>query len=108
MAVVMAPISPDLKREEGMLLGKIVPRHKDRLAGVEIRSRGKRVRLSAQCINQCHYVARPMMVDVVRRQSNPRELLQSVVLLVGRMVGADHTECPLAGEGRLEGFDHNS
>src|ERR1035441_5422559 len=107
MALVMAPIGSDLKREEGMLLGKIVPHHKDRLSSVEIRSRGKQVRLSAQCVDQCHYIACPMMVDVVRRQSQAREFLQSVVLLVRRVVGADHTKCPTAGEGRLESFDRS-
>src|SRR6185295_10064338 len=47
-------------------------------------------RLPGKSVKERRQVTRPVMVDVLRSQSLPREFLQEVVLFVSGMVRANH------------------
>ena len=73
-------------------------------------------RLAAQRIEQRHHIAGAVVIDVVRAQHLPRELLQIEILFVGGVVGADDAELAARGFDFVEllpprlssAFDHET
>ncbi len=75
-------VGANLPCQQRMLVRRIVADQQDRRRIADIAHRCRRVRLSRQRRGESREVGGAMVVDVVRAQHQPRELLQQVVLFV--------------------------
>jgi hypothetical protein len=87
-----------------MLLREVAGDDQHGFRGVEIFEGGKLAGLAAQRVDQRNNVAGAVVIDAVGAQRRAGELLQQIVLFVGRTRGADDTEIG-PGEG-LELFGY--
>src|SRR6185437_11872068 len=88
--LVQANVVANLPRQQRMLVRRIIANQQNRRRTRHIAHAGGQILFPVKCGSECRKVGCAVMVNIVRSQHHARELLQQVILFVGRASGTDH------------------